>query len=212
MPRAVKNHSVCNVWLDQPLDSQPGESYLSWFLNPVWLIFVMPDSLDFRLDLITNKYNFLRSHSNILVYKWFSSVITISLKYLNFQSACLQLKFLPGYLYFEVFLPLKTLYNKINLFFFWPFHVASGILLTPSDIKTMPHESGVQNFNHCTTREVPCEYFKCFSNHFSFMAHTMILPVIFMMYFFISPFLFSQSMKIPIWTAPYPSHTVRWKP
>jgi len=117
VPRAVKNHSVCNVWLDQPLDSQPGESYLSWFLNPVWLIFVMPDSLAFRLDLITNKYNFLRSHSNILVYKWFSSVITISLKYLNFQSACLQLKFLPGYLYFEVFLPLKTLYNKINLFF-----------------------------------------------------------------------------------------------
>ena len=69
VPGTDQNHSVCNVWLDQPLDSQPGDSYWSWFLNPVWLIFVMPDHLALRLDLITNKYNFLKSCSNILVYR-----------------------------------------------------------------------------------------------------------------------------------------------
>ena len=75
----------------------------------------------------------------------------------NVTSATLSLSFFSNILVANHFLMIffwNFQFFKKLLFFFWPHHVACGILVPQPGIKPVPPALGVQSLNHWTSREV----------------------------------------------------------
>ena len=64
-------------------------------------------------------------------------------------------KFLHSTLTPFVLRMLKVPHWIFFVFFFWPCHVACGVLVPRPGSKPMPPAVDVQSYNHCTAREVP---------------------------------------------------------
>ena len=66
-------------------------------------------------------------------------------------------------LFFFFFLT-HSWFNLINLFMFWPHHVACGILVPRPGIEPGPPALGMWSLTHWTTRDVPLFHFNTWKN------------------------------------------------
>ena len=80
----------------------------------------------------------------------------------------------PAYLSLPVPITLPPA-QRINFFFFWPCHVACGILVSQPGIEIVPPALEAQSLNHWTTREVSQSIFTNESTEMSSTAPSTVL-------------------------------------